>query len=52
MQNIGFPSNVRHVNHVGWDPEKGFKVYIVAVTVDWCIYLTLGTMNKLISTYL
>ncbi|XP_022302618.2 uncharacterized protein LOC111110417 [Crassostrea virginica] len=26
MQNIGFPSNVRHVNHVGWDPEKGFKV--------------------------
>lgn len=25
-EDIGTPSNFRHVNHVGWDPERGFEV--------------------------
>lgn len=25
-EDIGTPSNFRHVNHVGWDPEKGFEM--------------------------
>nr|XP_022295886.1 neural Wiskott-Aldrich syndrome protein-like [Crassostrea virginica] len=25
-EDIGTPSNFRHVNHVGWDPERGFEM--------------------------
>ena len=25
-EDIGTPTDFRHVSHVGWDPEKGFDV--------------------------